>query len=184
MSHVHHVTTSVLLDPHALLARAAVARGMHVADFGCGATGHVIIPAARRVGPEGRVYAVDVQREALRSTEGRAKLARIGNLHAVWSNIERVGAAGIPSESVDRGIIVNVLHLLRDHASAFREVWRLMKPQGLVLAVDWGAGAPIGPMGLERIERDVVIAAAETAGFSTVDVFDAGAYHYGIVFAK
>lgn len=185
MVHPHHVGASVLLNAHTLLERASVRIGMHVADFGCGSTGHVIIPAAHAVGPEGRAYAVDVHREALRATEGRAKLSRIGNMHFVWSNIERVGGTDIPAASLDRGLVVSTLHLLRDHASAFRELWRLMKPNGLVLAVDWSAtDAPLGPSAQARVERAVVVAAAEDAGFSTTETFDAGAYHYGCLFQK
>ncbi|MBI4433397.1 hypothetical protein HY632_01360, partial [Candidatus Uhrbacteria bacterium] len=52
---------TVLLDARALLARVALGPGMHVADLGCGATGHYIIPAARIVGADGMAYAVDIQ---------------------------------------------------------------------------------------------------------------------------
>ena len=39
-----------LLNPHTLLERVGLRASMHVADLGCGVTGHFIVPAARVVG--------------------------------------------------------------------------------------------------------------------------------------
>ena len=80
-----------LLNPHTLLERVGLRASMHVADLGCGVTGHFIVPAARVGGAEGKAYAVDIQKSALAATESRAKLDGITNITSVWADIERLG---------------------------------------------------------------------------------------------
>lgn len=176
---------TALFDPMALLDRADVRAGMYVADFGCGVTGHEIIPAARRVGAEGKAYAVDIQKSALAAVESRAKMEGITNLDYVWSNIERVGATRIPPESLDCVLIVNTLYLTKDRANAFREAARLTKSGGFIIVVEWKTEATgVGPAAAQRMGKDAVRSAAKAAGLSEREEFDAGVYHYGFIFTK
>ncbi|KYH37203.1 MAG: methylase involved in ubiquinone/menaquinone biosynthesis, partial [Candidatus Bathyarchaeota archaeon B24] len=54
------------------LAEVGVGAGKVVLDFGCG-SGTYTIPAARLVGDEGKVYALDVRKKALDEVEAKAK---------------------------------------------------------------------------------------------------------------
>lgn len=174
-----------LLNPNALLERVGLRAGMHVADLGCGVTGHYIIPAARIVGSEGKAYAVDIQKSALAATESRAKLDGITNITSVWSDIERLGATRIPPAELDVTMIVNTLHLTRDRNQTMAEAARLTKSGGTVLVVEWKTDATaIGPLAAQRIGKEVVRAAAKTAGLTEREEFEAGTYHYGFVFTK
>ena len=38
-------TGTHLIDPYALLLKGGITEGMHIADLGCGRTGHVVFPA-------------------------------------------------------------------------------------------------------------------------------------------
>lgn len=174
-----------LFDPMTLLERADVRAGMHVADFGCGVTGHEIIPIARRVETGGKAYAVDIQKSALAAVESRAKMEGITNLEYVWSDIERVGATRIPPESLDRVFIVNTLYLTKDRANVFREAARLTKPGGNIVVVEWKPEATgVGPAAAQRMGKEAVQVAAKSAGLTEREAFEAGKYHYGFIFTK
>ena len=174
-----------LINPNALLSRVGLRAGMYVADLGCGATGHYIIPAARIVGGEGKAYAVDIQKSALAATEGRAKIDGITNITSVWSNIERLGATRIPPASLDVTMIVNTLHLTTDRNQAMAEAARLTKPGGTVLVVEWKTDATaVGPPAGKRIGGEVIRAAAKAAGLTERAAFEAGPYHNGLTFTK
>ena len=174
-----------LLDPVALLERLGVRAGMRVADLGCGVTGHYVIPAARMVGPEGRSYAVDIQKPVLAAVESRAKLERLSNIGYVWSDVERVGATRIDPATLDVVLVVNTLFLTKERASVLRESARLVKSGGLVVVVEWKTDATaVGPAADQRVGKDAIRAAAQVAGLTEREEFVAGPYHVGIIFVK
>ena len=111
-----------------LLERAGVQAGMSVLDVGCG-PGRVAIPAARLVGPEGRVVALDLQPGMIRKLE--ARIAQLG-----LRNIEvRLGGAGeglVPRSAFDRALLVTVLGEIVDQAAALREIYEALKPGGIL----------------------------------------------------
>ena len=174
-----------LLNPHTLLERVGLRAGMHVADLGCGVTGHYIVPAARVVGSGGKAYAVDIQKSALAATESRAKLDGITNITSVWSDVERLGATQIPQGTLDVTMIVNTLFLARDRNQMMAEAARLTKAGGTLLVVEWKTdAAAVGPPAARRIGKDDVRSAAKAAGLTERTAFEAGPYHYGLVFTK
>lgn len=185
MSQQVFIGGTALIDPIRLLERVGVRGGMHVADFGCGVTGHFVIPAARMVGTTGKVYAVDIQKSVLRAVESRASLEGIVNIVSVWSDIERIGAASIPPKSLDVVLLVNNLSIARAHADVLREAVRLLKSDGVLVVVDWKPEASaLGPHAEQRVSTNVVRATAAAVGFTERDAFDAGPYHYGLVFTR
>lgn len=174
-----------LLDPKQLLERAGVGHGQRVADLGCGAMAYFTMQAARQVGDRGQVYAVDIQREVLSSVDSRAKLSGLANVRTVWSDLEKVGAASIPSATLDAALLVNTLFQLNDHAAALAEAARLLKVGGKLLAVDWKSiGAPFGPPTERRVSPGRVRELAAAAGFTLVEEFEAGPYHFGQTYTK
>lgn len=174
-----------LLNPVALLERVDCRAGMHVADLGCGVTGHFVIPAARIVGATGKAYAVDVQPSVLRAVESRATLEGLTNIEAIWSDIERVGATAISAGTLDVVLIVNTLFLTEDRPSVLREAARLLKSGGVVVIVEWTTEATaVGPAAAQRIGKDVVRSAAKATGLTEREEFSAGPYHYGVIFVK
>ena len=62
--------------------RAALVSGMHVLDIGCG-TGRITIPAAKQVGTDGAVMALDIQRKMLVQVERAARENRLSNVRTV-----------------------------------------------------------------------------------------------------
>ncbi len=174
-----------LLDPAALLARVGVEEGWLVADLGCGSLGHFVFPAARAVGAQGKVYGVDIQRTALQMIERIAKREQFWNVYPIWSDIEKVGAAAIPVGSLDLTLIVNNLYLAGDREAVAKEAWRLTKPGGLVLVVEWDrTAAPLGPPLETRLAVEEAQQCFEGVGWMMRDRFDAGDHHYGLLFQR
>ena len=95
-----------LLDPVKILEHLEVRESMMVADFGSGALGHFVIPAARSVGKDGRVYAVDIQKGMLQALGSRLKLDTILNVELVWGDIERLRGTRLADGSLDAVFLV------------------------------------------------------------------------------
>lgn len=171
-----------LLDPYAVLDRTGIDLGWHVADMGCGSLGHFVFPAAEMVGGDGRVYAVDIQKTALHAVEKTAKYEQFWNVHPVWSDIEKVGAAKIPSGSIDLTIVGNNLVLSQQRENLVQECLRLTKPGGLILIIEWKKQpTPFGPPLERRLTVEEAQSLFQIPELSHTQSFDAGAYHYGFI---
>ncbi len=86
---------------------------MSVGDLGCGNLGYFSVPAAKIVGQNGVVYAVDILKSVLQSVENIARQEGLDNIKTVWSNLEVVGATKITPASLDLIMVVNMLFLGR-----------------------------------------------------------------------
>lgn len=130
-------TASALLDAKKILKSIGLKTGDKLADFGAGRTGHFVFPAVQIVGDDGRVYAVDVVKEALDMIDGRRKLFSILNLHTVWGDFERQGGVDIPEGSLDWILVINNVWCVKDISALAKEIKRVLKPDGKVLVIDW-----------------------------------------------
>lgn len=176
---------SSLLDPEQVLENLEITDGMRVADLGCGRLGYFVLPLANLVGPKGTVFAVDIIKEILKSVETRAKLSGILNVKTVWSDIEKVGATAIASESLDIVLISNLLFQVKEHENVIKEASRLLKSGGQLLVIDWkGIHTPFGPIKEMRIKKDDVKKWAKNNNLSLINDFEAGEYHWGLIFKK
>ena len=176
---------TALLDVSLILTKLGLKQGQIVGDLGCGGGGHFVIASAKMVGASGTVFAVDVQKSVLQYIESRAKLENITTIRTVWANFEKYGSVKIPDGVCDIVILANVLFQNKDHATVLREAARLVKSGGRVAVIDWkGTAAPFGPPVELRVSEDMVRQYAEQAAVQFVDGFDAGQYHYVLVFKK
>jgi len=157
--------------------------GASVADLGTGSMAFFTLQAAKIVGDKGIVYGLDIVKEVLSSVAGKAKQEGLINVKTVWTNLEIVGAAKIPQ--VDFTFLVNTIFQGQDRQAMFNEAYRLTKPEGKLLFVDWKqAVGAVGPATGIRIRPEEGEAMALNAGFIKVKDFEASASHYGMVFKK
>jgi ubiquinone/menaquinone biosynthesis C-methylase UbiE len=178
-------TGKELIDPFKLLEDAGIRSGMAVADFGCGTLGHYVFPAARLVGPEGKVYAVDILKSVLGGIESRMKMEGATNVELVWGDLERVGGIRLPDGSLDMGLLINNLFLSKQKEMMVKECARMVKPGGLMIIADWKpSGASFGPDPATRVQPDEAKRLAEAAGLQYVKDLDPGQYHYGFLYKK
>ncbi len=166
-----------LNDPDAILGALGVSPGMRLADVGCG-PGFYTLPAAERVGDEGRVYALDVQHEMIARTEERAAEAGLDNVQGMLS---KEAELPLPNEAVDVALLANVLHESPDRVTFLAEIGRTLRRDGVLGVVDWRKEEmPMGPPVSDRLSPDQVEADLRAAGFEVEGQFPAGPRHYGI----
>ncbi len=174
-----------LIDPDHVLAQADVRLGMTVADFGCGTIGHYVFPAARMVGPNGKVYAIDILKSVLAGIESRRKLEGLANVETIWGDFERPKGLPLSDASVDVGLVINNLWMSKSRPALAQECVRVVKPGGKMVLVDWRtAGASFGPDPSSRLTAIDAVRLFEAVGMILEKEFDAGKYHWGAVMVK
>ena len=148
--------------PNLIMDELRIAEGSVVADLGAGG-GWFTIRLARRVGPNGLVYAEDIQPQMIDATRRRAQHERLTNVRTVL---------GTPSDprlprKIDAVLIVDAYHEIEDPIVLLKNVKRSLNPQGRVGVVGFlpGRGGP-GPAPEERVAPDTVVKAAEAAGLT------------------
>ncbi len=175
-----------LLDPAKILAdELELSAGDQVADLGCGAAGYFTLQAAKLVGTQGHIWAVDVLKSVLASVASRAKIEGLGNITTVWSNLEVYGATKLHDGALDAAIVNNVLHQNSDPEKILKEAFRLLKTGGKLLVVEWKTGRfPLGPAAQEKVPLDLVKTLGRSLGLKELKQFDPSPYHYGLIFVK
>ena len=168
------------LDPNEILKELGLKEDMTAADFGCG-SGSWVIPLAKILA-KGSVLGVDVQEDALSALESRARTFKLKNVQKVLANLE-TGAPGIKNNSCDLVLMTNLLFQLEDKKIVFKEAGRVLKPQGRILVVEWKQGAVMGPK-TQVPSRDEVRQLGKESGFLIEKEFEAGDYHYALIFIK
>lgn len=136
--------------------------GMAYADIGCGA-GYFTLPVAERVGPNGMIYAVDLQVEMLQELEHRAKAIGLKNVVTVHSGEREIP---LPSSCVDVVCLANVFHELEEPVFFLQEIRRILRPGGRFIVIDWKPiETPVGPPLSERVSLQTLLATLQEAGF-------------------
>ncbi|MBU1148953.1 class I SAM-dependent methyltransferase [Patescibacteria group bacterium] len=174
-----------LLNPEKILKKVGIGFGDKVIDLGCGGAAFFTLQAARMVGQDGVVYAVDVLKPVLASVESKAFLNGVRNIKTVWSDLEVYNATNIPDETADLAMLINVLFQSEKKLELIKEGVRMVKSGGRFLFIDWkDAGAPFGPPKKMRVSPDEIRQIAKQLNLKEIEYFDAGTYHYAFIFAK
>lgn len=177
--------SGALLDVSFIMQKAQIKERMKVADLGCGTSGHFAFPAAKIVGSRGMVYAVDILKPSLEAIAKRARQENIKTIQTVWSDLEIYKATKIETESLDVALLINTLFHSQKRAEIIRESIRMLKKGGKLLVIEWeDTSSPFGPPPEKRVKIDLLKKVAEKLGLKVADEFDAGEYHYGVLFTK
>ena len=176
---------SSLVDASLIFNRARIGDKAKVADLGCGSSGYFVFPAAKIVGKKGIVYAVDILRTALETINKRIRAENFANIKTIWSNLEIFGATKIEAGSLDVAMLINTLYQSRKRLEILRESVRLLKKNGRLVVVEWkNTAAPFGPPPEEKVEKEFVENGAKKLGLRPEEEFEAGQYHYGLIYVK
>lgn len=173
------------MDANLILKKAQVGDKMKVADLGCGSTGHFVFPPAKLVGKNGKVYAVDILKTVLENIKRRAKQEALDNIETVWTNLEVFGATKIEAGSLDVAMLINTLYQSNKRVEILRESIRMLKKGGKMVVVEWkNIFSPFGPPNEERVKMEPLKIGAGKMGLRLEEEFEAGPYHYGLIFVK
>lgn len=151
--------------------------GETVIDLGAG-TGYYTIPIAERLGHGkqlGTVLAMDIEPRMLELLHSRATAAGIED------RVQTVKLGGaqdprLPGDeaSVDRAILSSVYHELPQRSATLGGLYRLIKPGGIVVIIDWDPDQPTkgGPPVMYRVSYDELAGDLRNAGFEGVERLD------------
>lgn len=166
---------------HELLWQAALRPGERVLDVACG-TGLVSFAAARAVGPAGGVVGVDLSGRMVEAARQRGEGTALTNVR-----FERMGAEQLALDDAGFDVVLCALGLMYmpDPAEAMREMRRVLRPGGRVVAAVWGERRRCGwaalfpivdaevvsdvcPLFFQLGEGDALASLVSSAGFEAV----------------
>ena len=129
-------------EPSRAIEALDLRAGMAVADIGAG-SGYYTVRMARKVGPEGRVYATDIQVGMLSMIQRRAAAEKLTNIVPV------LGAADdpkLPAGSLDLALMVDVYHELSQPQAFVRRLREALKPDGRLVLIEFRKEDPRVPI--------------------------------------
>jgi ubiquinone/menaquinone biosynthesis C-methylase UbiE len=167
-----------LMNPEAVLAALRLRPGHIFVDVGCG-DGFFALPAARTVGPEGKVYGLDT--DSAQIDEFRRKAAEEG-LDNVDLKVGKAEETVFCQKCADVVFFGNVLHDFEDPAKVVRNAGLMLKATGMLGDFDWKRIATdFGPPLSIRLDEGAARRLIESNGFGVTDVQAFEPYHYLII---
>jgi ubiquinone/menaquinone biosynthesis C-methylase UbiE len=167
--------------PDQIMDALGIGDGSVVADLGAGG-GWFTVRLAKRVGPNGVVYAEDIQSQMIEAIQRR--VAREG-LHNVSAVLGAADHPALPVARLDAALMVDTFHEVEDTRSLLTNVRAALKPGGRLGIVEYRTeGGGPGPSREERIPPAQVIRAAEAAGFRLVRQEQFLQFQYLLIFTR
>jgi predicted methyltransferase len=165
--------------PDQIMDALGIAEASVVADLGAG-SGWFTVRLARRVGPNGLVYAQDVQPEMLAAISRRVQREGMRNVRV---RLGRGSDPRLPARTFDAIVMVEVAHQIDDRVALFRALRTALKPQGRLGVIDYrlNGGGP-GPDLDERVDPDLIVKEAEQGGLEWKRSESFLPYQYFLVF--
>lgn len=164
-----------LLPAKKTLIDLGLKNGDTIADIGCG-IGYFTIPASEVVGPEGKVYAMDISSDML--NELKEIIKDIFNIEVIKTTEKNLIIA---DGSVNFAFISNVLHEVNDLNSTLQEIKRIMVTNGKVAILEWKKiKSDFGPPVSHRLESNLLSEKLEEISFKNIIVSDLNEYLYTI----
>ena|SRR5206468_1788616 len=155
-------------EPDVAIAALKIATGASVADIGAG-SGYMTVRLARRVGPEGKVYANDLQPQMLELLKRRLAHDKIANVIVVQGTVDD---PKLPAASVDLELMVDVYHELSQPQAMLRHLRDALKPGGRLALLEYrkeDPAIPIRPEHKMSVAEAKMEVEAEGFGLSTID---------------
>jgi len=115
-------------NPQRLLKAAGLKPGQKVLEVGCG-PGFFTIPAAKIVGKEGFVYAVDVHPLAIERVKEKIVIEGIKNAKPILAN---ASDTRLPDRSIDLAFIFGLRYIAGGLGNVITEIHRILKPGGVL----------------------------------------------------
>ena len=167
--------------PDSLVNALEIPVGATVAEIGAG-TGYFTWRLAEKVGPIGKVFAVDVQQKMLDLTMETVKKHQLSNVELV------LGAENdphLPPASLDLVMIANAYHEFSEPEAMMTAVNRALNPGGRLVIIEFAEGHPFGPQdNAERMTINQIRAEIEPMGFELDRLLDLLPIQHGLTFTK
>jgi len=168
---------------YAIVEATGVEPGDAVADIGAG-TGLFTRLFAERVGPEGKVYAVDISKTFIRNIMQSAGEHGYSNIEGIVNTDRNVS---LPEASIDLAFLVDTYHHFEYPRSMMSSIHAALKPGGILVIIDFRRDSQHSSrwvMGHVRAGRDTVVEEMNDAGFRLIDDKPLLRTNYYLVFRK
>lgn len=141
----------------------SIESGKNVADIGAG-SGWFTVRAAKRVGADGKVFAVDINPDAISHIQDRTQQEQLSNVNAILSKPDD---PLLPPDSVDAVLLLKTYHEVAHPIELLRNLRPALRAGAKVGVIDRnGNGENHG------IGKDVVIREAQEAGYRLLKQYD------------
>ena len=168
-------------QPEKVLDTLKIQPGSVVADIGAG-TGYYSVRLAKRVGPDGRVLAIEIQPQMLAFLNENTKAAGIHNVEPILCTPLDTK---LPEGQLDLALLVDIYHELAYPEETIAQVRRALKPEGRLVLVEYRGEDPNVPI---KPEHKMTLTQArselESMGFRLHEVFEFLVYQRVMVFVK
>jgi ubiquinone/menaquinone biosynthesis C-methylase UbiE len=121
--------------PSRVMEELSIGPGMSVADVGAG-IGYFTLKLSKKVGKTGKVYASDIDEQALAYLNDRRKNAGLDNIIIIHGDEDN---PKIPEESVDLVLIVNTIQFVKDKTAFLNNISHSLNENGKLVFVQWDA---------------------------------------------
>ena len=150
--------------PHAIVQALEIKPGMKVVDLGSG-TGYMLPFLAEAAGADGKVYAVEIQKDFATMLRFRTHHEQLANVEVIENTVSTLG----PTEKVDRVLLLNTYRQLEEPIAMLKAIRAALKPGGLVVIVDVRPDPRVeGPPPEQRVSPSTVEAEARGAGLTVI----------------
>lgn len=167
--------------PEMLLKALELKEGQVICDFGCG-NGFYTLQLAKRVGPRGAVHALDIQPEMLQMLAERAEPRGLENVKTVLATADD---SGLPENTFDLVLMVDVYHELSDPAGVLAAVRASLKPTGRIAVVEFREEDPDVPiLPLHKTSQGQVVREITANRLKLVGQFDELPWQHVLFFAR
>jgi SAM-dependent methyltransferase len=168
--------------PDQIMDALAIAEGSVVADLGAG-SGWFTIRLARRVGPNGKVFAEDIQPQMIEVIKRRVNRENLQR--TVQVKLGKPNDPELPANALDAALIVDSYSEMEHPVELLRNVAHALKKDGRIGIVNFTkAGGGPGPPMEERVDEERVIREAGAAGLKLIGRPNMLRYQYMLVFGK
>lgn len=149
-------------NPDGALDAMNIRPGQTIADLGSG-VGYMTIRMAKRVGPTGKIYGVDLQPGMLAELEKNAKAAGVSNIVPV---LGEPADPKLPEGQIDMILMVDVYHEISQPQAMIRKLRQALKPDGRLILLEYRAEDPSIPINPDhKMTVEQVRAEIEPEGF-------------------
>lgn len=153
-------------NPDGALDALNLRPGMTIADLGSG-VGYMTLRMAKRIGPTGKIYGVDLQPGMLTELVKNAKDNGIGNVEPI---LGEPADPKLPAGQIDLILMVDVYHEVSQPQAMLRKIRQALKPDGRLVLLEYRAEDPSIPINPEhKMTVDQVRREIEPEGFRLLD---------------
>ncbi|MHA1729672.1 MAG: class I SAM-dependent methyltransferase [Promethearchaeota archaeon] len=177
-------------DGRKFLIEIGIKEGFSVADLGCG-YGHYVIPAAKIVSTEGKVYAIEKDKnklDKLMQTAEKEEKGLSNIIIPVITTPERLLEIDLDDQIVDFALIYDMLHfyMKNERRLLYKSIHRILKPEGILSVYPKHNKSDWPLWNLAEIEVDDIIQEIKESNFSfsgkeNLSLFHDEGYNRGII---